>query len=57
MNKWPGSQFWGSLHPAGAQNEPLTSNTVNPLIASGKSPPGCLKADTWVDTRVVLMTY
>ena len=27
MNKWPGAPFLGSLHPAGAQNKTLFSNT------------------------------
>ena len=27
MNIWPGALFWGSLHPAGAQNKTLISNT------------------------------
>ena len=26
-NKLPGALFWGSLHPVGAQNETLISNT------------------------------
>ena len=26
-NKLPGAPFWGSLHPAGAQNKTLISNT------------------------------
>ena len=28
MNKWPGAPFLGSLHPAGAQNKTLISNTA-----------------------------
>ena len=27
MNKWPGAPFLGSLHPSGAQNKTLISNT------------------------------
>ena len=29
MNQWPGASFFGSLQPAGAQNETLISNTGN----------------------------
>ena len=25
--KWPGASFWGSLHPTGAHNKTLISNT------------------------------
>ena len=28
MNKWPGAPFLGYLHPAGAQNKTLISNTA-----------------------------
>ena len=27
MDKWPGAPFLGCLHPAGAQNKTLISNT------------------------------
>ena len=27
MNKWPDASFLGSLHPSGAQNKTLISNT------------------------------
>ena len=31
-NTWPGAPFLGSLHPAGAQNKTLISNTVFPIL-------------------------
>ena len=32
MSKWPGAPFWGSLHPAGAENKTLISDTAYYLV-------------------------